>query len=49
MFSGHIVCQGEVAPVALKEDATVNFPTPEDKREVMRLLEMAGYYHKFCL
>ena len=48
MFLGHIVGQGEVAPVASKVDAIVRFPTPDDKHAVMRYLGMAGYYHKFC-
>ena len=48
MFLDHIVGQGEVAPVASKVDAIVNFPTPEDKREVIKFLRMVGYYCKFC-
>ena len=48
VFLGHIVGQGEVSPVTSKVDAIVNFPTPMDKREVMRFLGMAGYYRKFC-
>jgi len=48
VFLGHIVGQGEVAPVASKVDAILNFPIPRDKREVMRFLGMAGYYRKFC-
>jgi len=48
VFLGHIVGQGEIAPVASKVDAIVNFPIPGDKREVMRFLGMAGYYQKFC-
>ena len=48
MFLGHIMGQGEVAPVASKVNAIVNFPTPVDKREVMRFLGMAGYHRKFC-
>jgi len=47
-FFGHIVGQGEVAPVASKVDAIVNFPIPGGKREVMRFLGTAGYYWKFC-
>ena len=48
VFLGHIVGQGEVAPVASKVNAIVNFPTPDDKHAVMRFLGMAGYYRKFC-
>ena len=48
MFLGHVVGQGEVAPVAAKVAAIFKFPAPTDKREVMRFLGMAGYYCKFC-
>jgi len=48
VFLGHMVGQGEVAPVASKVDAILNFPVPTDNREVMRFLGMAGYYCKFC-
>ena len=44
VFLGHIVDQGEVAPVASKVDAIVNFPTLEDKREVMRFLGMTASF-----
>ncbi|XP_065894244.1 uncharacterized protein [Dysidea avara] len=47
-FLGHIVGQGEVAPVVSKVEAILKFPTPVDKREIMRFLGMAGYYRKFC-
>ena len=45
---GHVVGQGEVAPVAVKIAAILKFPAPTDKREVMRFLGIAGYYCKFC-
>jgi len=48
VFLGHIVSQGEVAPVASKVDAILKFPIPTDKSEVMRFLGIAGYYRKFC-
>ena len=48
VFLGHIAGQGEVAPVASKVDAIVNFPTPGDKHKVMRFLGTARYYRKFC-
>lgn len=48
LFLSHIVSQGEVSPVASKVDPIVNFPTPEDKCEVIRFLGMVKYYHKFC-
>ena len=48
VFLGHVVGQGEVAPVAAKVEAILKFPAPTDKCEVMRFIGMAGYYHKFC-
>ena len=47
VFLGHVVGQGEVAPVAAKVAAILKFPTPTNKRQVMRFLGMAGYYRKF--
>ena len=47
-FLGHEVGQGEVAPIAAKVEAILKFPTPSDKREVMRFLGLAEYYRKFC-
>ena len=48
VFLGHVVGQGEVAPVAAQVVAILKFPAPTDKREVIRFLGMAGYYRKFC-
>ena len=48
IFLGHVVGQGEVAPIAAKVEAIRKFPVPKDKREVMRFLGIAGYYCKFC-
>ena len=45
---GHVVSQGDVAPVATKVEAILNFPAPTDKHEVMRSIGMVGYNHKFC-
>jgi len=47
-FLGHVVGQGQVAPVSAKIKAIVKFPVPEDKKDLMRFLGMAGYYRKFC-
>ena len=44
-FLGHVVGQGQVAPVS-KIEAIAKFPIPEDKKDLMRFLEMADYYHK---
>jgi len=48
IFLGHVVGQGQVKPVHAKIESIVNFPTPTNKREVMRFLGIAGYYRKFC-
>ena len=40
--------QGQVALVSAKIEAIVKFPVPEDKKDLMRFLGMAGYYRKFC-
>ena len=45
IFLGHVVGQGEVAPIAAKVEAIRKFPV---QCEVMRFLGMAGYYRKFC-
>jgi len=47
-FLGHVVGQGQVALVSAKIEAIVKFPVPEDKKDLMRFLGMAGYYRKFC-
>ena len=47
-FLGHVVGQGQVAPVSSKVEAIARFPVPIDKRDLMRFLGMAGYYRKFC-
>ncbi|XP_076053569.1 uncharacterized protein LOC143032587 [Oratosquilla oratoria] len=47
-FLGHVVGQNEVRPVAAKIAAIQQYPVPDDKKAVMRLLGMAGYYRRFC-
>ncbi|XP_076061528.1 uncharacterized protein LOC143037281 [Oratosquilla oratoria] len=47
-FLGHVVGQNEVRPVAAKIAAIQQYPTPDDKKAVMRLIGMAGYYRRFC-
>ena len=47
-YLGHQVGQGQVKPLDAKVEAIVNFPTPKNRRELMRFLGMAGYYRKFC-
>jgi len=44
-----LVGQGQIKPAMAKVEAIMNFPTPKNRREVMRFLGMASYYSKFCL
>ena len=47
-FLGYVVGQGEITPVIAKVEAITSFPAAQTKREVMRFLDMTGYYRKFC-
>nr|XP_027227085.1 uncharacterized protein LOC113819048 [Penaeus vannamei] len=47
-FLGHVIGQGQVAPVAAKVEAVLQYPTPVDRRGLMRFMGMAGYYRRFC-
>ena len=47
-FLGHVVGQGQFAPVTTKTEAISSFPVPADKKELTRFLGMAGYYCKLC-
>ena len=44
-YLGHVVGQGQVKPVDAKVEVIIKYPT---RKELMRFLEMAGYYRKFC-
>ena len=48
VFLGHIVGRGCVKPVEAKVETILNFPRPQNKRELRRFLGMTGYYRKFC-
>ncbi|XP_076043635.1 uncharacterized protein LOC143026751 [Oratosquilla oratoria] len=47
-FLGHVVGRREVQPIAAKITAILQYPAPSDKKGVMRLLGMTGYYRRFC-
>ena len=47
-YLGHVVGQGQVKPVDAKVKCISVFPRPENKKQLMRFLGMAGYYRKFC-
>ena len=45
---GHVVSQVQVAPATVKFEAIFRFLVPANRRELMRLLGVVGYYCKFC-
>lgn len=47
-YLGKVVGQEVVHPVREKVRAVDNFPAPTTKKELMRFLEMIGYYRSFC-
>ena len=47
-YLGHVVGQGKVKPVDAKISAISEFPRPENKKQLMRFLGIAGYYRRFC-
>jgi len=47
-YLGHVVGHGEVKPVTAMVEGIANFPRPENKKQLMRFLGMAGYYRRFC-
>ena len=47
-YLGHCVGQGQVKPVHAKVSDVMSFPTPTNRRELMRFLGMVGFYRKVC-
>ena len=47
-YVGHVLSQGQVAPVTAKIEIITKFLVPTAKRDLMRFLGMAGCYCKFC-
>jgi len=47
-FLGHVVGQGNVAPIGAKVEAILQYPVPESRRALMRFIGMIGYYRRFC-
>ena len=47
-FLGHVVGGGEVKQITAKVNAINRFLVPNNKKELMRFLGMAGYYRQFC-
>ncbi|XP_063586255.1 uncharacterized protein LOC134763618 [Penaeus indicus] len=48
IFLGHVVGQGQLAPVAAKIEAVQQYPTPSTRKSLMRFIGLAGYYRRFC-
>ncbi|XP_071956858.1 uncharacterized protein [Antedon mediterranea] len=49
LYLGHTtVVSGHVRPIDAKIRSINKFPVPENKRQLMRFLGMAGYYRKLC-
>ena len=44
----HVVGQSQVKPVSVKVEAITTFPQAENKKEVMRLVGMAGHCRRLC-
>ena len=47
-YVGHTVGLGQVKPIMAKVDVINNFPTPTNKKQLMRFLGMIGFYKFFC-
>ena len=47
-YLGYVVGQGQVKPIKAKVEAIEQYPTPVNKKALMRFLGMVGYYRKFC-
>ena len=47
-YLGHEVGQGHILPIMANVQAILDFPVPENRKSVMRLIGMAGFYRKFC-
>ncbi|XP_072373010.1 spermatogenesis associated 6-like protein isoform X3 [Scyliorhinus torazame] len=46
-FLGHTIGHGEMAPRNVKTKARGEFPIPSTRREILRFLDMNGFYRKF--
>ena len=47
-YLGHIIGSGEIIPKSANLEAIMDFPTPLNRKEVMRFLGMSSYYRRFC-
>ena len=47
-YLGHVIGSGKILPKAENIEAIVTYPTPKDKKSLLRFLGMTSYYRKFC-
>ena len=47
-YLGHLVGGGWTRPKQANIEAMVSFPTPTDRKSLLRYLGMVGYYRRFC-
>lgn len=47
-YLGHVVGQGKVLPSTAKIQAILDYSVPDNKKSVMRLVGMCGFYRRFC-
>ena len=47
-YLGYTVGQGKVQPADAKVNDIVKFPSPTNRKELLRFLGMSGYYRRFC-
>lgn len=47
-YLGKQVGQGQLCPLVVKGQAILDFPVPENRRQLRRFLGMCGYYPGFC-
>ena len=47
-FLGNAVGNGQVKPLNVKIQSIVKYPAPKTKKELIKFLEMVGYYRQIC-
>lgn len=48
IYLGHVFGKGQLALIAAKVDAVIQYPTSADRKSTMRFLGMVEYYRRFC-